>query len=182
MKNSPASHAHCLAVFCLAAVIAGGLAVPVVGQQQVSNFDRERGRVMLNIIRDDLKKNYYDPGFHGLDVDVKFKESDEKIKRATSLGQVFGIIAQFLIELNDTHTFFLPPGRSFTTDYGWQMQMIADKCFVIAVRPGSDAEAKGLKEGDEIYSIDGTELCGKTFGRLTISIVRFVLLQACVSL
>ncbi len=71
------------------------------------------------------------------------------------MAQVFGSIAQFLIELNDSHTFFLPPGRHFTTEYGWNMQMIGDKCYVVAVKPGSDAEAKGLKEGDEIYSLDG---------------------------
>jgi C-terminal processing protease CtpA/Prc len=35
------------------------------------------------------------------------------------------------------------------------MQMIGDKCYVVAVKPGSDAEAKGLQQGDEVYSIDG---------------------------
>ena len=34
------------------------------------NFERERGRVMLRIIKDDLKKNYYDTGFHGMDVEA----------------------------------------------------------------------------------------------------------------
>lgn len=136
-------------------MLSGFVCPPVFGQQAVSSFDRERGRMMLNTIKDDLKKNYYDPGFHGVDVEARFKEADEKIKKASNLAQVFGSIAQFLIELNDSHTFFLPPGRHFTTEYGWNMQMIGDKCYVVAVKPGSDAEAKGLKEGDEIYSLDG---------------------------
>ena len=111
--------------------------------------------MMLGVIKDDLKKNYYDPNFHGIDLDSRFKTADEKIKQAQSLGQIFGIIAQVLVELDDSHTFFLPPGRASKTEYGWQMQMIGDKCYVSAVKPGSDAAAKGLKEGDEIYSIDG---------------------------
>ena len=156
MKSSPASYSLCLTVLCLITVMLSGFVCPpVFGQQAVSSFDRERGRMMLNTIKDDLKKNYYDPGFHGVDVEARFKEADEKIKKASNLAQVFGSIAQFLIELNDSHTFFLPPGRHFTTEYGWNMQMIGDKCYVVAVKPGSDAEAKGLKEGDEIYSLDG---------------------------
>ena len=128
---------------------------PTFAQNSASKMDRDRGRTMLSSVRDDLKKNYYDPTFRGMDVDARFKGADEKIKQAASLGQILGIIAQALVDLQDSHTFFIPPQRSYHTDYGWQMQMIGDKCFVIAVKPGSDAEAKGLKEGDEIYSIDG---------------------------
>src|SRR5437867_30632 len=121
---------------------------------QAKSFDKERGRSMLDVIKSDLRKYYYDPAYHGLDIEARFKTADEKIKTATSLGQIFGIIAQAVMDLDDSHTFFLPPGRSYTTEYGWQMQMIGDKCFVTAVKPGSDAEAKGLKEGDEIWTIN----------------------------
>ena len=129
--------------------------LPVHAQQQPSSLDRDRGRVMLRVIKDDLKKNYYDANYHGMDIDARFSAADEKIKQATSLGQIFGIIAQALIDLEDSHTFFVPPERSYQTEYGWQMQMIGDKCYVVAVKPGSDAEAKKLSQGDEIYSIDG---------------------------
>jgi len=126
-----------------------------LGQQPPSSLDRDRGNVMLRVIKDDLKKNYYDPAFHGLDIDERFKAAQAKIKEAASLGQIFGIIAQSLIDLEDSHTFFVPPGRSSRTEYGWQLQAIGDKCYVIAVKPGSDADAKGLKPGDEIDTIDG---------------------------
>jgi C-terminal processing protease CtpA/Prc len=124
-------------------------------QQPPSSIDRDRAHVMLQAIKSDLKKSYYDPNFHGMDLEARFKTADEKLKQATSLGQMFGVIAQALDDLKDSHTFFVPPGRSYRTEYGGQMQMSGDKCYVIAVKPGSDAEAKGLKEGDEIKSIDG---------------------------
>lgn len=127
----------------------------VQAQQPVSGLDRERGRLMLKMVKDDIKKNYYDPTFRGMDLEARFKTSEQKINEATSLAQVLGIIAQTLIELEDSHTFFIPPSRSYSVEYGWKMQMIGDKAYVVAVKPGSDAEAKGLKEGDEVFSIDG---------------------------
>jgi carboxyl-terminal processing protease len=35
------------------------------------------------------------------------------------------------------------------------MQMVGDRCYVVAVKPGSDADKKGLKEGDEVVSVNG---------------------------
>jgi C-terminal processing protease CtpA/Prc len=121
---------------------------------KATGFDKDRGHDMIGQIKNDLKKSYYDPSFHGMDLDARFRAADEKIDSATSIGHIFGIIAQALLDLEDSHTFFLPPSRSARTDYGWEMQMVGDKCFVTAVKPGSDAEAKGLKEGDEIWTIN----------------------------
>jgi len=122
---------------------------------KATGFDKNRGHDMLSQIKSDLKKNYYDPSFHGVDIEARLKAADEKINTATSNGHIFGIIAQVLIDLEDSHTFFIPPGRSARTEYGWEMQMIGDKCFVTGVKPNSDAEAKGLKAGDEIWMING---------------------------
>jgi C-terminal processing protease CtpA/Prc len=88
-------------------------------------------------------------------LDARFKTADEKIEQATSVGHVFGIVAQVLIDFEDSHLFFIPPARANTTDYGWRMQIVGAKCYVSAVKPGSDAEAKGLKPGDLIKSVDG---------------------------
>lgn len=124
-------------------------------QQKLGSFEIARGREMLKIVKSDLEKNYYDPTFRGLDLEARYKQADEMIKSAQSNGQIFGIIAQLLIELNDSHTFFLPPQRAARTDYGWEMQIIGERCHVVGVKPGSDAEAKGLKEGDTVHLIDG---------------------------
>jgi C-terminal processing protease CtpA/Prc len=124
----------------------------VVAQPDL-NFQRDRARVILSTVKDDLKKNYYDPNFHGMDVEARFSAADAKIRGAESVGQLFGIIAQALIDLNDSHTFFLPPGRVNRTEYGMQMQAFGDKVFVSAIKPGSDAEKRGLKTGDQILQI-----------------------------
>jgi carboxyl-terminal processing protease len=131
--------------------------------QSLSGFERDRGRVMLSTIESDLKKSYYDPTFHGVDIDTRFKEADDKIKQATSLGQIFGAIAAFLMRLDDSHCFFVPPQRSYRTEYGWKMLPIGDKNYVIAVKPGSDADAKGLKPGDQIYAVDGVRQTRQNF-------------------
>ena len=123
--------------------------------QSIIQYDRDAGRQMLKMIRLDLEKNYYDPNFHGIDVEERFGQADERIKNAKSNGEIFGIIAQVLLDFDDSHLFFLPPPRVAKVEYGWQMQAVGDKCFVVAVKPGSDAEAKGLKAGDLILSIDG---------------------------
>lgn len=90
-----------------------------------------------------------------MDVDARFKLAEEKLKKANSLGQSYGIIAQTLLDLNDSHTSFAPPSRAATVEYGWHMQAIGDRIFVSTVKPGSDADAKGIKPGDLVLSIDG---------------------------
>jgi C-terminal processing protease CtpA/Prc len=152
--------------FVAACFISLSLWFPSLAQKPPSSLDRERGLVMRQSIKEDLKKNYYDAEFHGLAVEPRFQAAEEKLKQAQSLGQMFGIIAQVLVDLNDSHTYFIPPGFTSKTEYGWQMQMIGDKCYVIAVKPGSDAAAKGLTEGDEIFSVDGRGAIRENFWKL----------------
>ena len=123
--------------------------------QSISSQDRDRGIIMLKAARDDIRKNYYDPAFRGIDLDARTKLAEERIKQAKSNGEMFGIIAQMLLEFNDSHTVFVPPPRSARIEYGWQVQTFGDDCYVIAVKPRSDAEAKGLKPGDKVIKIDG---------------------------
>ena len=135
-------------------LLACGLASSTAGQS-FGSYDREAGRQMLKMIRLDIEKHYYDPAFRGIDLQERFTQADERIKNAKSNGEIFGIIAQALLDFDDSHLFFIPPARVAKVEYGWQMQAIGDKCYVLAVKPGSDAEAKGLKRGDLILSIDG---------------------------
>lgn len=129
-------------------------AVAVSFTQSLDRLEKAKAKDMLNAVKSEIKDKYYDPTFRGIDIDAHFKKAQEKIDNAASIGQAFGIIAQAVLELNDSHTTFYPPSRAAKFEYGWRMQMIADKCIVTAVKPKSDAEKKGLKVGDEILAIE----------------------------
>ncbi len=138
---------------------------PTAGAQSLS-YSREMGRTILGVIQNDIKKNYYDPSFHGIDLEAHFKAADEKIKQAATLNEVLGIIAATVMDLNDSHTYFVPPRRATRVEHGWEVRMIGDKAFVIAVQPGSDAEAKGLKPGDRVTSMDRVAVTRKNLPAL----------------
>ncbi|MBV9214803.1 MAG: PDZ domain-containing protein [Acidobacteria bacterium] len=129
----------------------------VTGHAQTPNMkaERDRARVMITSIKNDVKKNYYDPTFKGIDLDAKAAESFAKIEKAESVGQMHGIVAQFLVDFDDSHMFFNPPEKANETDFGVDFEMIGSKCFVTKVKKDSDAEKKGLQPGDEIYAING---------------------------
>ncbi|MGB7210176.1 MAG: S41 family peptidase [Pyrinomonadaceae bacterium] len=131
------------------------IATVVSGAQTLDRIDRGRAKDMLNAVKSELREKYYDPTFRGIDLDARFKIAEEKLDKATSLGQAFGIVAQAVVELNDSHTVFYPPSRTAKVEYGWRMQMFGDKCYMIAIKPKSDAEKQGLKIGDQILSIEG---------------------------
>jgi C-terminal processing protease CtpA/Prc len=118
-------------------------------QQKMDSINQDRARAMLRDAYDNVKKHYYDPKFHGLDIDARYHQFDEKIRNAGSLSQSFGVIAGFLDGLNDSHTFFTPPSRPYRVDYGYRMQIYGSACFVSRVRPGTDAESK-VHAGDEV--------------------------------
>jgi C-terminal processing protease CtpA/Prc len=134
--------------------------------QKPSAYDRQRAETMLIQIKSDIKDNYYDKNFHGVDLDATFKAAAEKMKAAQSNGQLLGIIAQAVLELNDSHTNFAPPDRKTNTDYGFELQMIGDQAFVTRVKDKSDAAAKGLKVGDAVYLIDGYQLARSNLWKL----------------
>jgi len=116
----------------------------------LSAYDRSSSLAMLAQVKQDLKENYYDRTFGGHDLDGIFAEAQQRLKQATSLNEAVGIIVSAVVQLNDSHTMFLPPGRRLKVTYGWRPAMIGDVPYVITVTPGSDAEKKGLAPGDRI--------------------------------
>jgi carboxyl-terminal processing protease len=142
-------------LFLLVTIPCVFIAVSAQQQQTLSRNDRDSAQDMLRVVGNDVRKHYYDPTFHGINWDANLQQAQAKIGKADSNGRAFSEIAAALDILNDSHTFFLPPQRAMRHEYGWLRQMIGDHCFVTRVRPGSDADAKGVKPGDEVLSING---------------------------
>jgi C-terminal processing protease CtpA/Prc len=119
---------------------------------RLSSFDRGNSLSMLKQIKEDLTKNYYDPTYHGVDVDKVFTEASERIKAAANVGEASAILADTLLRLDDSHTKFYPPERLTRVSYGWSAMMIGDVPYVSWVKKGSDAERKGLARGDRVLA------------------------------
>jgi C-terminal processing protease CtpA/Prc len=130
--------------------------ITLAQDQPLSGKDRGMAKDMLRTVRDDIKKNYYDKKYKGLDIDARFKAAEKKIETAPTMNQALADIAGAVDAMGDSHTFFIPPPRPYKHSYGWEMQPIGDSdCFVTVVRPGSDAEKKGLKPGDQVLTVNG---------------------------
>ncbi|HUI83706.1 MAG TPA: S41 family peptidase [Candidatus Binatia bacterium] len=121
----------------------------------MTSLRRDQALQMLKEVHDKVYKEYYDPTFHGLDFEARYREAIQKIHAVDSVSDALGVIAWMLDGLKDSHTFFLPPPRPFLVQDGWETSFIGDNCFVTAVKEGSDAAAKGLKPGDQVLAIEG---------------------------
>lgn len=126
-----------------------------VNAQKMDGIERDRMKSMLKNIKNAIKKDYYDSTFHNIDIEARFAQAEERLKQVETTGQAFGVITQVLMDFDDSHLYFLPPATNLEVEYGWRVRMYGDKCFVYLVKPKSDAEAKGLKVGDQIVSIEG---------------------------
>jgi C-terminal processing protease CtpA/Prc len=110
---------------------------------------------MLQVIAGDVRKHYYDPKYHGVDWDAVVNKARGEIDKATSMNMAISYIAAAMDSLNDSHTNFFPPERAHRYYYGWRYQMFGDRCYITQVRPGTDADRKGIKPGQEILTING---------------------------
>ncbi len=160
------------AVAILAAILCAALTLPTIPAQETYDKGlRERVRQMVRDVAEAMRKHYYDPSYHGIDMEARFKAAEETVQNATNLGQGYGAIAQALDALNDSHTFFSPPSRPIHFELGYVLQMVGDGCFITAVRPGTDAQEK-ISPGDQVISWQGFAPSRATLWKLDYSINR----------
>jgi C-terminal processing protease CtpA/Prc len=136
-------------------VLIAWLLIMVPAHAQMSNFGKPEALQILKTAKNEIKKHYYDVKYHGIDLDQQFNKAEEKVKQAQNTGQLMGIIAQTLLDFDDSHLYFSPPSRANKFEYGFQIGAVSDAVVVTAVKPGSDAEKQGLKVGDRLISMGG---------------------------
>lgn len=106
----------------------------------------------------DLRRSYYDPSFHGVNVEAAYDSAKRELKAARTDSQRFRAIEHFLEQFDDSHTFFVAPSRVGLSDYHFGIRFIGDVAYVMAVDVASHADSAGLRKGDQIVSFDGQPL------------------------
>src|SRR5579864_1843724 len=134
------------------AILTSALVFTPSAAQPLEKYQRERGLQMLHDVADALRKHYYDPSYHGIDMTAKIKSAEQNIQNANSNSQVFGAIAEVLDNLDDSHTFFEPPSRSARREFGYVLTIVGDDCYITNVRPRTDASEK-LSPGDRVTAL-----------------------------
>jgi carboxyl-terminal processing protease len=112
---------------------------------------------MLDNLKSEIKSSYYDPTFHGVDLDFVWEQARERVKTAPTRDALMMTLASAVLSLDDSHTTFFPPSRAADIEYGWRIGMIGNDCYITGVKPGTDAETKGLKVGDKVLMLEGTK-------------------------
>jgi C-terminal processing protease CtpA/Prc len=133
---------------------------------KMSKTDRDLAQQMLRDVAADVKNYYYDPKLHGIDWDSKLRQAEQNIDNAESMDSAVSEIAALLDGLNDSHTTLILPPRNYVHKYGFSLRMVGDRCYITRVDPGSDAEKKGLKRGDQVFAVDDLPVTRKSFWRL----------------
>ncbi len=142
---------HSLIAFVITAIVCStGFA-----QRKMDRIERQSMKTILNTLKGQIKDKYYDPEYHGINLDVRFEQASARLDEVDTTSQALTVIAQVLLDFNDSHLFFQPPLTNLDVIYGYRTRIEGDKCFVTTVQPKSDADKKGLKQGDQITSIQG---------------------------
>ncbi|MBA2683853.1 MAG: hypothetical protein H0U66_05130 [Gemmatimonadaceae bacterium] len=110
---------------------------------------------MLSGVRSEIAENYYDSTFGGVNLAAAYDSASAHIRDAVALSGALGAVAWFALNLNGSHTVFAPPSTTVHVDYGWNMAMFGNACFVVAVKKESDAARQGVRVGDQVLTVAG---------------------------
>jgi C-terminal processing protease CtpA/Prc len=146
----------------LATLLGAGLSA----QDNIPGISPTRARDMLRQVREAIERHYYDPTLGGRTLDELFKVAEERLAVAKSTSDVASALALPLMDLEDSHTRFIPPTRATVVQYGIDFAPVGDRILVVAVVPGSDAEAQGIRVGDELLRVNTVEATRRDLWKL----------------
>jgi C-terminal processing protease CtpA/Prc len=150
----------------VATVAALSFSVYSPAQQKINKVDQDRARGVLHLVKDTIEKNYYDPTFHGYDLDARFQAANQKLADIASFEMGMNVVGWAVQGLNDSHTMFIPPLRNVLVYSGWRIEMVGGACMISAVEPKSDAWKQGLRPGDVVEKVDDYQPTRSNFGQI----------------
>lgn len=116
----------------------------------------QRGRMedILDIVAKDVQKDFYDPKLKGLDWKALTEKARQRIREATTTGEMVTAIFALVNTLEDSHTVFIPPGRTLKVSYGFKAKPFGEDVIVYEVQKDGPATSAGLEVGDRIVGIN----------------------------
>lgn len=117
--------------------------------------DIQRARSMFPRVWAKIQAESYDPSFGGVNTTELERTATSQLEKTKSLAETYALIAQAVVNLNDSHTRFFPPLRPVRIEYGVSFDVVGKNVYVGAVKPGSDAAKQGLQAGERVLSING---------------------------
>jgi hypothetical protein len=95
-------------------LIALALLTTVTEQSAGQSVQRGEWEDILKLVSADVQKNFYDPGMKGLDWSGLTDETRQRIRASGNIGQMILAVSSLVDRLQDSHTYFIPPGQPHT--------------------------------------------------------------------
>jgi C-terminal processing protease CtpA/Prc len=143
-----------IVIACVGLVVIWRVAV-ISYVQADDKFERGRMEEIMDIVAKDIQKNFYDPKLKDLDWKVVTERARQRIRQADYLGEMMAAIASVPYQLNDSHTYFIPPGRSAKVDYGFKAEPFGKDILVYKLKKDGPAIKSELHLGDKIVGMNG---------------------------
>lgn len=117
----------------------------------------ERGRMedIMDVVAKDIQRNFYDPGLKGVDWKAITERARQRVRQADLLNDMLAAVASVPYQLNDSHTYFIPPGRWVSIDYGFEAEPFGKDILVYKMKKDGPAINAGLQLGDKIVAMGG---------------------------
>lgn len=141
--------------WCLCLCLPACMALAQAPSDAIREGERGRLQGLLNDVVREIRKNYYDPAFPGRNPDAMEATARQRIESARSIGDGLAAIAQYTLDFDDSHTYFIPPFQNVDVDYGWDVGIVGERGIILAVDEGSDAQRQGVHPGDLVETING---------------------------